>query len=230
MAVWLLTQAHSATAQTCTMLATAILVGFKLPSLRSRARHLGIYLSLIAILVVILQSTGAWDALWGGFVRMLGREPELTGRTPIWRAVLKEDINPLFGTGFYSFWTIERARRIADSAGLFYLLNEAHDGYIETYLNSGLIGLTLLVVVIVNAFNRYKKDALVGFGLASLRLAFIIAIVLYNVTESAFDRLTPVRFALLFAIIQWRAPAALRVGATDEPAGCKEPNMEPAAC
>ena len=214
MAAWLLSKAHSATALTCSTLAIGVLVGMKMPSVRYRVRRLGTYLSVIAIVVLLLQITGAWDALWVGSVKFLGRDPHLTGRAPIWKAVLKEDIDPLIGTGFYSFWSVERARRVSQACGLYYLLNEAHDGYIETYLNSGLIGLTLLITMIASAAGRIKQDAIKAFGLASLRLAFLIAIVLYNVTESAFDRLTPVRFALLFAVIQWRMPATSRSAQT----------------
>jgi hypothetical protein len=40
--------------------------------------------------------------------------------------------------GFYSFWTAERIERL--SSKYFYDLTEAHNGYIEVYLNGGLIG------------------------------------------------------------------------------------------
>ena len=82
----------------------------------------------------------------------MGRNSTLTGRTDIWAAVIPMAPNPLVGAGFESFWLSPRV-----AARLWELfpnlpLNEAHDGYIEVYLELGwvgvgLIGLILLTVI-----------------------------------------------------------------------------------
>ena len=51
------------------------------------------------------------------------------------------------GTGYYSFWQGNRLRQVSD--GFMSDLNESHNGYLETYLNSGYIGVVLLVVLLL---------------------------------------------------------------------------------
>ena len=76
-------------------------------------------------------------------IQLLGKDPTLTDRTLLWAELLKVDINPLFGTGFESFWLGERFRSF--TASHWWAPNEAHNGYLETYLNLGLVGLFLLI-------------------------------------------------------------------------------------
>jgi exopolysaccharide production protein ExoQ len=131
----------------------------------------------------------------------LGRDMTLTGRTEIWQRVLNEDINPLLGEGFYSFWLGNRTDKLSESFA--YPLNEAHNGYLETYLNSGLIGLFLLLALLASSAKRIQKKLRERSDHAALALAFLISIVIYNVTESAFDRLDIVWFALLLFIMEY---------------------------
>ena len=51
-------------------------------------------------------------------------------------------INPIFGTGFESFWL---GKRLEQLQGIFFFFpNEAHNGYLEVYLNLGLMGLFIV--------------------------------------------------------------------------------------
>ncbi len=120
------------------------------------------------------------------------------------QAVLQEDINRLLGVGYYSFWSEERNQRL--SKGFYYLLGEAHNGYMQTYLNSGIIGVTLLLSMIGSAGKLIKQKVLEGSSFGALRLAFLITIVIYNVTESAFDRLVPVWFAMVLVVLEYPRP------------------------
>ena len=79
---------------------------------------------------------------------MLGRNPTISGRTEIWERCLSVPINPLLGAGYYSFWLDDRRVDIVN-ADYWFRLNEAHNGYLETYLNEGLIGVFLLVVLLM---------------------------------------------------------------------------------
>ena len=53
--------------------------------------------------------------------------------------------NPLFGTGYESFWLGSRLLWFWQSAGLG-RINEAHNGCLEVYLQLGIIGLSFFVV------------------------------------------------------------------------------------
>lgn len=124
-----------------------------------------------------------------------------TGRTDIWSAVLKENINPLFGTGFYSFWLGDRIPRLSERYS--FALNEAHNGYLETYLNSGLIGLFLLVGLIIAAAKRISQDILTGSSYATLRFAFLVSTAFYAMSESVFNRLNFVWLVFLLVIMEY---------------------------
>jgi hypothetical protein len=151
--------------------------------------------------VFVLEASGLGGLVVKESAALVGRDPTLHGRSDIWKAVLSEDTNPMVGAGFYSFWSPERNRRLSEK--YYYSLGEAHNGYIETYLNSGLVGLFLLFAMIASAVSGIKRDVLNGSGLGTLRLGFLISTLMYNITESAFDRLVPVCFVLLFAVTGW---------------------------
>jgi len=73
-------------------------------------------------------------------LQTMGRNPTLTGRTEVWKAILPFAQNPIFGSGYESFWLGDRLVTIGqmiNSPGI----QEAHNGYLEIYLNLGWIGL-----------------------------------------------------------------------------------------
>jgi exopolysaccharide production protein ExoQ len=139
MTAWLLPTSHSSTALTCVTLGAFILFGVRIPFMRSHFKRLGLYMVATTFLIMVSQVfLGLGDVFVQTFVQIVGRDPTLHGRTEIWQALLREDVNPLFGQGYSGFWTSERMKRISEL--YYYTLNEAHNGYLETYLNTGLVG------------------------------------------------------------------------------------------
>jgi O-antigen ligase len=133
-----------------------------------------------------------------GFVfGLIGRNSTFTGRVEIWKLVLRMNSNPILGTGFESFWLGDRLKRMWDI--YWWHPNQAHNGYIETYLDLGLVGLFLLLGVLLAVFFKCKRDLLRNSEVGGLQLACLAAIVFYNWTESAFKGLHPV-FLLFFII------------------------------
>ena len=90
-----------------------------------------------------------------------------------------------------------------------YLLNEAHNGYLETYLNTGLLGVFLLLGVLGSAAHRIKKQVLAGDPCGPLRLAFLASIVFYGMSEAIFNRLS---FLWLVILLSLLSLPALSVG------------------
>ena len=117
-------------------------------------------------------------------VKGLGRNLTLTDRTDIWQAVLKLQDNPIFGRGFESFWLGSRL----DTLWVQFPFHpiQAHNGYIETYLNLGWIGVALLVGQFVGTFQKIQRELVRRFAFGRLRLAFLLAIIVFNYTEAAF--------------------------------------------
>jgi exopolysaccharide production protein ExoQ len=196
MTVYLLAKAHSATAIGCSVLGVCIILGMRL-AIRWRVKRLGTYGFALALLLTLLYVTFDVDE---ALIRVLGRDTTLTGRTDIWRDVLNENINPLIGAGHASFWlSADRVERL--SQGLYFKLNEAHNGYLEVYINSGLIGSFLLILVLISGARKTKRAAVAGSTFAALRLGLLLGTVVYGMTEAVF-RFGFIFFALLLVLME----------------------------
>jgi O-antigen ligase len=79
---------------------------------------------------------------------LLGRDTTLTGRTDIWSFVLsKISERPWLGYGFTAFFETQRfGRYVLDGFG--WSIPTAHNGYLETVLGLGWIGLAILLCYI----------------------------------------------------------------------------------
>jgi exopolysaccharide production protein ExoQ len=192
-AVWLLRVCDSATSLTCLTLGGILMV---LTSLRTVARRP----ALVHVLVIIALC-GALFAIFvaPSLLTMVGRKSTLTGRTELWQFVLPMAGNPVFGTGFESFWLGQRL----DYMWRIYWWhpNEAHDGYLEIFLNLGWLGIALFASFVLRGYGKVVAGLRRMEGMSGLRLAYIVAALVYNVTESASRELNPVWIALLFATI-----------------------------
>jgi O-antigen ligase len=114
----------------------------------------------------------------------MGRNATLTDRTLIWDAALAAKTNPLIGTGFDSFWLTHYADRITEE----FHVPHAHNGYLETYLNTGSIGVLLLLVVFFRAGKNATREVVLGSTIGHLFLAFVLVALIYNYTEVTFGR------------------------------------------
>ncbi len=197
---WLLSQAHSATSLICLYVGVLIVLFVGIRSINKN--FIGTY--MLAALVLIAAAEMAFG-ISGRLSEALGRGSTLSGRTEIWADVIKFQSNPIFGTGFESFWLGERRERMAEL--YWWHPAGAHNGYLETYLNLGLIGVVVLIGWIIATFRRIRLDLLQNFEWGRYRLGFLAAVVLYNWTEGAFATFSPIWF--VFYIIAVDYPRAL---------------------
>jgi exopolysaccharide production protein ExoQ len=135
----------------------------------------------------------------------LGRGSGLTGRTDIWKASIAAAGNPIFGTGFESFWNANAAKvnYTLQLLGFRDLpnLNTAHNGYIEAYLNLGLVGLCLLVLILINGYRYGSRAFQYNPEFASLLLAYIATATFYSIAEAGFRMLSATWIFLLLGVI-----------------------------
>ena len=198
MVIWLLYMAHSSTAITCMILGTGIVFFMRLPIGKHLTRNLGTLSLIILFLMIILYS---FPDLLASFVGILDRDVTFTGRTDIWRNLLAQPINPLIGTGFESFWLTPLAAKAGK--GYYFILNQAHNGYLEVYLHTGLVGLLLLLVVVLVAVAKMKEKLLLRDSYAILLCSFIITIMVNNWTEASFNKMTLIWFILILALFHY---------------------------
>jgi exopolysaccharide production protein ExoQ len=125
-------------------------------------------------------------------VQATGRDMTLTDRTLLWTDILNNAAkSPVLGIGIGAFWV--------GSAGydIYPLPNwsrktpqwrptEGHNGFIDVYVELGVIGVTVLLIVIGVAFAGALADLESEFQFGSLRLALLLSIVMNNIAETSF--------------------------------------------
>ena len=185
---WLFSQAQSATSFVCLFIAALMVVFVGMRSINKN--FIGTYLLAALVLFAAAEVTFGISGL---LVKALGRDSTLSGRTELWRHVLEFDTNPILGTGFESFWLGNRRELLAEK--YWWAPNEAHNGYLETYLTLGSIGVLLLVGLFVATFWKIRLELFRNFEWGRYRLGFLAAVIVYNWTEAAFKTLNPVWFA-----------------------------------
>jgi exopolysaccharide production protein ExoQ len=183
MTLWLLHMCNSATSRLSLVLGCLVIVAVHSKSLK---RHPG-FLKLMApatFLVYVILAYGF--GLAGSFASAAGRDPTLTGRTQIWDAVLSLHTNPLLGTGYETFWLGPRLEKVRQAAGEGAGLNEAHNGYLEAYLNLGMIGVSLLLGFVIAGYRNICKRLKPVSSFGSLTLSIWTAFLFHNLTEADF--------------------------------------------
>jgi exopolysaccharide production protein ExoQ len=211
MASYLLRAADSATASSCFFMAGGVMV---LTCLFRVARKPAIVNVMVGA-VLAISTSALFLGLGTGMVEDLGRNSTLTGRTTIWHFALGMVNNPLLGTGFESFWLGPRLRNMI--VLIDQTVNQAHNGYIEIYLNLGWVGVALLAVLIFSGYRRVLPAVRRQTQGGSLRLAYCIVAVAYNFTEAGFKMMHPVWivFLLSIAVIPNRVRKPQKIGALD---------------
>jgi O-antigen ligase len=106
--------------------------------------------------------------------------------------------NPLLGTGFESFWLGPRLEKMWSI--YWWHPNEAHNGYIEVFLDLGWLGVTLFALVLLSGYRNVVAAMRRKEGASRLLLVYFIAALVYNLTESGIRELNPIWFVLLLAI------------------------------
>jgi exopolysaccharide production protein ExoQ len=178
--LWLLSLSHSATSQIC-LLIGCMVVG-TLHSRWGRRHPTFIRVVIPASFCLYLILAFGLD-LNGSMASAVGRDPTLTDRTLIWKAVLSQHTNPIIGTGYESFWLGTRLERVWE---VLNGVNEAHNGYLEVYLNLGAIGVFLLAALLFASYRTICKTFTSCYALASFGLGLWTVILFYDVTEAAF--------------------------------------------
>lgn len=189
---WLLLKANSATSVTGLVIGIFIVIGLGLPIIKRNVKYIGIiiFLTTFAFLVLHLSTDLFQTAVLG-----LGRDTTFTGRVDLWKKVIHMNPNPLIGTGFESFWLGDRLEKLWTEH--WWHPNQAHNGYVETYLNLGWIGLSLLIGVIFSSYRNIHRALMSDFDYGRFRMAFLVIALVYNITEAAFKELHPVWFIFL---------------------------------
>lgn len=124
------------------------------------------------------------------FFSAAGRESSFTGRVPLWKEMIKiGKQRPIFGAGYGGFWIGNRITHSFEDI-FWFTPGNSHNGYIDLFVDLGLMGLIFLFLLIVKAFNNialsYKEEKALG----TLLFTFLIMVLFHNVTESSIAKAT----------------------------------------
>lgn len=194
MALWLLYMAHSATAIGCALIGSGLiwLTGLRRRALKPLTLHM-IVVGIVCICVYgIIIDTNV------GLVQAVGKDANLTDRTSLWADLLKADIDPWLGAGFESFWLGSRIEALGEK--YWWQPNQAHNGYLELYLNLGWIGIVLQGLIIFWGYRNIGLSLREGEELARLKLTYFVVALIFNLTEATFRVVSPMWIVFLLAI------------------------------
>ena len=195
MGVWLLKTCDSQTSMLCLALGAAIFWGAgRVLRMRKGKQVLIGALSGIALLAIADKTLNLSEKV----IVALGRNPTLTGRTDIWKAVLEQQTDPVFGHGFEIFWDTERGKAVIE--GLMQI-NSTHNGYLEMYVDGGAVGVLLLIFMMLVGGKRVIDRLFAKHPLGRIGLVFWFLAILYNFSETSYFRLDILWFTLLMVII-----------------------------
>ena len=194
--IYLLKLADSSTATLCLILSLIILVTTNInyfkQNIKSITKWLAIVLAIFSIMELFFDITTE-------IILALGRNVTLTDRTLIWNLTTSLVSNPFVGEGYGSFWLGERVEYIWEEG---YRILQAHSGYVETYLNLGLIGVGLFLGIIIVTFTRCIKICQSNFYYGQLLLTLFIIFIFYNITEGAFPKADFMTYILFIVTIE----------------------------
>jgi exopolysaccharide production protein ExoQ len=114
----------------------------------------------------------------------------LSGRIYIWDLVnLEIAKRPLLGWGYRSIWLVgSDSPVLADGAGWIRKMPSAHNGYLDTILDTGHVGLVVFVVFIFATLHAVGRVADRDPARAWLLLSIALFVILVNFLESGWMR------------------------------------------
>jgi O-antigen ligase len=197
-ALWLLRgspTAHSSTAIVGFAIGAAGLFGLQLIKRRAAQAKRIIRRATIGFLVLApainiglaLFDTSPANVLF----ETTGRNATFTDRTFLWKDLLDTAAkSPVLGVGFGAFWVGPVGYDLYpmpnwSSVTHTWRPGEGHNGFIDVYIELGVVGLGVLLMVILFAFTGALRDLQSEFEFGRLRLIILVSILVNNLTESS---------------------------------------------
>ena len=144
MTIWLLFMADSATSWACFIAANSIFIICRHSVFINKPKRIfTLGIACIIIIIFLEQEFGIKNTI----IHLLGRRPDLTDRVEIWDTYLSMVKNVFVGYGFESFYL----QILSD--GMTKRPLPVHNGYLEMYLNLGIIGVGFIIAWILSGFK-----------------------------------------------------------------------------
>lgn len=137
--------------------------------------------SLVVVAAGLLAATNA-DRI----ISVIGKDSTLTGRLPLWAAVWQKIIErPWLGYGYNAFWLGANSEAADVWLTNRWLPNHAHNGFLDLWLELGVIGLLLVIFHLTGSGVRSVRYASRTPSIIGLwPLVLLTILLLYNFNYS----------------------------------------------
>jgi O-antigen ligase len=157
------------------LLPVALLLSYLVPRLRSAFLALGLIVGVPFVLNVLSVGSVMFAPIYNLIAHLMS-DPTYTGRNEIWQFALDHVAQrPLFGFGFESFWgmpDLVTDWNYLESWG--YRASDAHNGYLNIAVTTGLVGLSLaLWWMVAQPFADYRRALAQGGADRPLTILFL---------------------------------------------------------
>ena len=169
------------------IVAFAIFYLFYKTSIKDRVLQAGV-LFMVGVGTYIYYTENVLEMILGPFVPYLTRgnveaTENLTGRVPLWQALIEQVWqHPWLGAGFAAFWSPMHLAELASTAVSGRA--SAHNGYLEELVNTGLVGLAILLAFCLGTLTLALSRARKGDPLGWLVFLFMVFYLLLNLTNA----------------------------------------------
>jgi len=179
LSAFLLIRSNSITPLVALVGAFVLVEIYKLATLRLR---MPLYATAVASLLIVSLGFVLVAPKSDALAVLLGRSTDLSGRTEIWRWVISLiQEHPILGYGYAGFWTESAAATIERAIGLPMY---SHNGYLDTLLTNGIVGLSLAIVFLGTGLKRAFAWSVQGESHTSFwPLTYLLFFLLYNLGE-----------------------------------------------
>lgn len=164
----------------------------------------------VSILIVLSVLSGGilFNLRW--FFSLIGKQPSLTGRVPLWQYLVREVVSerPWFGYGLETVW-YERDFQVASgkAAGWGIVVVNGHSGYMDILLYLGMFGLIILLLMIVQGLIGSLRVARLTTSIYGFAPLLILAyVVISNVTISYLIEFESFHWVLLVLVLCMTTP------------------------
>jgi O-antigen ligase len=135
---------------------------------------------LILAGVVLIFTPEFLRSVFGWF----GKDLTFTGRVDLWGTVYTMTADRWWlGWGFGGFWVMDSPHLVPLFQVFPWIPNQAHQGYLDVFNQTGIVGLFLLVAMIVHYFAGIAR-----VRTRQLWIWLVFAILVFNLQESLFFR------------------------------------------
>lgn len=149
LSAYLLFRSNSLTPVVALAGAFVLIETYKFATLRLRVP---LYATVVTTLLVAWLGYTLVAPQSEAFAALLGRSAELSGRTEIWRWVIMFiQERPVLGYGYAGFWTESASATLERAIGTHMY---SHNGYLDTLLTNGIVGLSLALIFLGTGLKR----------------------------------------------------------------------------